>query len=302
MKIATTIGDLYPYVQAPSEAVKLFDGSGFRYLDYSFSCSLTNPDDQLLSDYWQEDIYACKEIAENLGFSFVQAHAPLNATRGEYLEKGILATTRSIEACGILGIRHMVIHSGCFPECKYPQDQFAYFKENEPFFRALIPAMERNGVHVLFENTTAKHLGDGMYFPILARDLNAFVDYMDHPLFGAAWDVGHAHIDGIDHYTQIMELGQNLKAIHVHDNDGKTDLHTAPFCGTLDYDALTKGLIDSGYQGYFTLEPSGFFRYRRSDSLTGPLAHTPVEVKQAALSMLYTVAKAILTAYQVFEA
>lgn len=301
MKIATTIGDMYSFAQSPAEAIKLFKGSKFRYLDYSFSCALSDPNDLLLSDNWEEAIFTCKRVADELGFSFVQAHAPLNAARGEHFEKVTLATIRSIEACGILGIKNMVIHSGCFSECKYPDDQLAYFKANEPFFRALIPAMERHNVHILFENTTAKHLGDGMYFPILARDLNKFVEYMAHPLFGAAWDVGHAHMDGIDHYSQIMEMGQNLKAIHVHDNNGQTDQHTAPFCGTLDFDSLMKGLIDSGYQGYFTLESGGFFRCRRSKTLDGPLARTPLEVKKMALSMLYTISKSILTEYGVFE-
>ena len=301
MKIATPIGDMYSFTQSSAEAVELFKGSGFRYLDYSFSCAVSDPNDLLLSDNWKEEIFACKHAADKLGFTFVQAHAPLNAAQGEYFEKTVLATVRSIEACGILGIKNMVVHSGYFSECKYPDDQLAYFKASEPFFRALIPAMERYNVHILFENSTKKLLRRGLYFPVLARDLNAFVEYMAHPLFGAAWDVGHAHIDGTDHYTQIMELGQNLKAIHVHDNNGQLDQHTAPFCGTLDFDSLMKGLIDSGYQGYFTLESGGFFRRRRSTTLTGPLATTPLEVKKMALSMLYTISKSILTEYGVFE-
>ena len=108
------------------------------------------------------------------------------------------------------GIENMVIHSALFPECKYPEDELAYFKTNEPFFRALIPAMEKNNVSILFENTTIKHCGDNCYFPILGKDLNAFIDYMDHPLFGAAWDVGHAHMDAIDHYTEIMDFLSEL--------------------------------------------------------------------------------------------
>jgi len=302
VKIATTIGDLYPYTQTPAEAVRLFAGSGFRYLDYSFSCSPANPEDLLLSDRWEDAIHACKDAADELGFSFVQAHAPLNAARGKHFEIVIKATIRAIEACGILGIGNMVIHSGCFPECKYPDDQLVYFKENEPFFRALIPAMERHNVHILFENTTAKHCPDNMYFPRLGRDLNVFVEYMDHPLFGAAWDVGHAHLDGVDQYAQVMELGKHLKAIHVHDNNGQTDQHTAPFCGTLDFDALMRGLLESGYDGFFTLEPGGFFKPRRSADLHGPLAQTPLEVKKAAIAMLYTISKSILTAYDVFDA
>jgi len=86
MKIATTIGDMYRYSKSPAEAVRMFAGSGFQYLDYAFSCSITDPNDPWLSENWKEEIYACKDAAEELGFSFVQAHAPMNATRGETLE------------------------------------------------------------------------------------------------------------------------------------------------------------------------------------------------------------------------
>ena len=36
MKIATTIGEMFPYVNSPAEAVRAYEGSGFHFLDYSF--------------------------------------------------------------------------------------------------------------------------------------------------------------------------------------------------------------------------------------------------------------------------
>ena len=188
------------------------------------------------------------------------------------------------------------MHPGVFSEIKYPDDQEAYFKENEAFFKALIPAMEKNNVNVLFENGARQE----RYYPILADDLNALIEYMDHPLFGAAWDVGHAHISLLDHYTEIMKLGKNLKAIHAHDNDTSSDWHDCPFFGTVDYDSLMRGLIESGYEGCFTLEADSFFTYRRRGR-SGRLGHTPVEVKQAAIKVLYTAAKAILSEYDLYE-
>ena len=112
-------------------------------------------------------------------------------------------------------------------------------------------------------------------------------------------------MDDIDHETEILEMGKNLRAIHVHDNDGRRDMHTAPFLGTLNYDSLMRGLIHSGFDGYFTLEADGFFKYVRSATRmkepSGRLAHPPLEVKKQALSLLYTIAKAILSEYGVFE-
>ncbi|MBR3942104.1 MAG: sugar phosphate isomerase/epimerase [Clostridia bacterium] len=300
MKIATTIGEMFPYTETPAKAIEMYEGTGFKYLDYSFYDVMKTQNHPFLTENWKEEIFEAKATAERLGFSFVQAHAPNCDIRGEGAEKGISATIRSIEACGILGIKNMVIHSGFFREIKYPDDKKLYFEANEPFFRALIPAMEKNDVHILFENTTIKHCAENCFFPITGKDLNDFVSYMNHPLFGAAWDVGHANMDAIDHYAEIMEMGSNLKAIHVHDNNGIRDEHTAPFLGTADYDSLMKGLIESGFSGYFTLESDCFFKFNRGRE-QGRLAHVSTELKRDAISLLYKISKHILSSYNVYE-
>ena len=228
MKIATTTWELIGYTKSTEEAVRFYEGTGFRYLDYSFFNAVTVPNHPFMTDAWRDDILASKAAADELGFKFVQAHAPAFDFRGDRAEAGLLATIRSIEACGILGIKNIVVHSGGFPEYKYPEDKLDYFKANEPFFKALIPAMEENGVSVLIENIPSKHFGDGNYVPIRGKDLADMVDYMNHPLFGAIWDVGHAHIDGLDHYSEIMDIGDRLKAIHVHDNDAKGQNQQTP--------------------------------------------------------------------------
>ena len=301
MKIATTIGECYAYTSSPAEAVRMYEGTGFRYLDYSFYSVVTKPNHPFMGEDWKREVLDAKAAAEELGFTFVQAHAPACELRGEGMKEGLLATIRSIEACGMLGIKEMVIHSGCYEEFKYPKDEQAYFAANAPFFRALIPAMEANDVHILFENTTLKHCGDGNYFPIHGEDLNAFVKYMDHPLFGAAWDVGHANMDDLDQHAEILAMGKNLRAIHVHDNDGKRDQHTAPFIGKTNYDAIMQGLIEAGFAGYFTLEADGFFKYPRKLDDALPLAHPSKVLKRASLKMLYEISKHILQTYNCYE-
>ena len=301
MKIATTIGEVYAYTSSPADAVRFYKDSGFRYLDYSFYSVARVENHPFMGDNWKQIIRDAKAAADELGFTFVQAHSPDCAVRGEKAEHGLRATIRSIEACGMLGIQNMVIHAGFFPEIKRPDGELAFFEENEPFMRALIPAMEEYNVNILFENTTTKHCKDGLFFPVYGKELNNFVEFMGHPLFGAAWDVGHAHMDAIDQYTEIMAMGKNLKAIHVHDNDGTKDRHLAPFLGTLDYDSLMRGLIDSGFDGYFTFESDAFFKRHRAANLQGPLAHPTLEIKKASVSMLHLIGKTILDAYGVYE-
>lgn len=304
MKIATTIGEMYAYTSSVAEAVRQYQDTGFRYLDYSFYDVITKTNHPFMSNDWKSGVLEAQEAADELGFKFVQAHAPSCEIIGPGNEIGLEATKRSVEACGMLGIKNLVVHSAFSPQYKYPNDKIEYFKANEPFFKACLPLMEKYDVSILFENTTIKHCTDNCYFPIMGKDLNDFVEFMAHPLYGAVWDVGHAHMDGIDHYTEIMTMGKNLKAIHVHDNDGKKDLHTAPLLGTLNYDSLMRGLIELGYDGYFTLEAGDFFKYMRSSRLNDPdgrLIHPTLEIKREAIKLLYFITKTMLTEYGVYE-
>ena len=302
MKLATTIGEVYAYTSSITEAVRFYEGTGFTHLDVSFYTALDPASPcYLMDENWRERILAAKQAAEELGFDFVQAHAPCCELRGEGMEAGLEATIRSIEACGMLGIKNMVIHSGCWADFKYPDGQEENHKANEPFMRALIPAMEKYDVRILFENTTMKHTGGGNYFPIYGEDLNAFVKFMDHPLFGACWDVGHAHMDGIDHQKELGDMGKNLLAIHVHDNDGRKDFHNVPFCGSLDFDSLMRGLIDIDFKGYFTLETDGFVKYNRLKVPGDKLAHPTKEIKKEALKLQHMIAKHLLDAYGLYE-
>ncbi len=301
MKIATTIQGMGAYAETPAQVVSLFADTPFRYLDYDFGSVLDDCDHWFLRDGWRDEVQKTKAEADRLGIRFVQAHAPSFILQGERAEYGISVAIRAIEACKILGISKMVMHSGFFPEIKYPHGAEEYFKANAPYFQALIPAMEANDVHILFENTTIKHCREGCYFPIYAKDLNAMVAYMNHPLFGAAWDVGHANIDNIDHQKEILELGSNLGAIHVHDNRGCLDEHLMPMMGNCDYDALMRGLIQSGFSGYFTLEVKHLFDYHRAIQSDGPLAKGSVAIRKEALSLMYHICKHILSTYGVYE-
>ena len=304
MKIATTIGEVYGYVDFnPERALTMYEGTGFRHFDYSFYGVVKRENDPFLSDGWRSLIEGAIRTADKLGVDFVQAHAPAGKIFGEGSERCLFATQRSIEACGMLGIKNMVIHTAFSPDIRYSDGRDEYFEKNRPFFESLIPAMEKHGVRILFENTSL-NMVKGAYFPVVANDLNDFIEYMGHPLFGACWDVGHANIDMLDHCAEIKRLGKNLKAIHVHDNDGIKDRHYAPFVGNMDFDSLMRGLIESGYDGYFTLESDGFFKKERTDMRTTPekrLISPSYEVKKASLTLLYQIAKQILTEYGVYE-
>ena len=109
MKLATTTGDFLAWTKTPAEAVSLFEGTGFRHLDYNFY-RVIYPGSPFLGDRWLDEVEAAGREAERLGLDFVQAHSPNYNPfdpKADH-EVGMLATLRSIEACGRLGIRNIV--------------------------------------------------------------------------------------------------------------------------------------------------------------------------------------------------
>lgn len=299
MKLATTIGDVSQFVDTFEEAVRFYKDTGFKHLDFNFLNVSENQKKQFLSENWKECIINAKTAADELGFDFVQAHAPTCIMRGPEMKKSIEIMLRCIETCGILKIENLVIHSGCYAEFKYPEGKNENHKANEAFLRALIPTLEKFNVNILFENTTAKHI-DGCYFPITGDDLNDFVSFMNHPNFGTVWDVGHAHLDNLNHKDEIIKMKNTLRGVHIHDNFATKDLHLAPFMGTVDFENVIEGLLNIDYSGYFTFETDGFFDFKILGYEEKRIPQF-IELKKDSLKLLYKIGKALLSKHNIFD-
>ncbi len=310
MKLASTTGEFNGYATTPADAVRFYEGTGFRHLDYSFY-SVLKPGHPFLGDRWLDEVEEAGAEAARLGFDFVQAHSPSYNPfdpKADH-EAGMLATNRSIEACGRLGIRNIVVHSGFTPDLTYPKDRDEYFRRNRDFYRALFPMMEKWNVNVLVENSAEANMGT-RYFFMTGEEMRDFADYVDHPLLHCVWDVGHANIRGNDQYADILAMGSHLHALHIQDNFGACDEHIAPFMGTTDLDAILQGLLKVGYKGYFTFETENMLlsygrwphRRRQTPSITERrLAVPPIDLRRKAAAFLYEIGRSILSAYDCFE-
>jgi sugar phosphate isomerase/epimerase len=72
--------------------------------------------------------------------------------------------------------------------------------------------------------------------------------------FAFCYDVGHGAILGIDPCYAFEKLGHRLEALHIHDNSGMTDDHTAPYLGIVNWKRFIKALRDSDYKGDLNFE------------------------------------------------
>lgn len=300
MKIATTTGDFGAYTRNQAECIRYIHAAGFRCVDYNFGIDYADKTGVFGPD-WQEYLQGIKALAQELGVTFVQSHAPMGTpiVRDEKYEAFIEANKRCIESCAILGIKCVVVHSGY----EYGLTKEQCFERNKEFYMQLLPLAEKLGVNVLVENFN-KMYKEGVYWIDNAPDLRALIDYVDHPMFHACWDAGHANMQDMPQDEALRMLGEHVLAVHIQDNMGDQDTHMLPLCGTLNLDEVMCGLLDIGYKGTFTFEVGKIFlpgSRRRSYARAQKLLNAPLLYKQKMEELIYEIGKHTLEAYGCFE-
>lgn len=304
MKLVTTTGDLSPFFESKSIAAPLraMKDTGFSNIDMSFY-NVIYPGSPWVEkgDSWKKEVEDCLKIADSEGFDFRQAHAPdgEHYIQGEERDILVLVTKRTIEACKMLGIPHIVIHGGS------PREQVSRIKSLEmrrDFFSEFEEICEQTEVAMLNEN------GSTMWSPNCimntGKDMREFVDMAKLPMLHCCWDTGHAHCSGTDQYSDIIAMGDELKAFHMQDNLGEGDLHVMPMAGNINFDRVMQGIREIGYQGDFTFE--GHYTLRRGDMSKYPrknimpgdlLTNPPLFLQQKAMKLMHDVGEWILKSY-----
>ncbi len=304
MKLATTTGDFGCYTTHVPTIMRYLHSAGFRHIDYNCGMDLANRSGIYSAD-WKGHIQQLKELSDELGVKFVQAHAPMGrpirSGRGsDYYNEFVADTCRAIEAAGMLGIPNIVVHS----DYKFRLSKADAFRCNYEFYHDLLPTAEKWGINVLIENFN-KMEKEELYWVDNATDLLAMIEMVDHPLCHACWDIGHANMQEMPQDEELRILGSHVRALHVQDTPGCVDSHFAPFYGIVNFDMIMHALDEIGYKGYFTFEGNvlqhSFTAKRRPYEADTRLARPPLAVQLKAEELLYTIGKSILEAYGVFE-
>lgn len=118
---------------------------------------------------------------------------------------------------------------------------------------ALEPLARHYGVRIALENLFAR-LPDGRVLYNFSTLRGVFADYPPD-FIGLCYDTGHAHIGGsqLDQIAALADPGR-LIAIHLHDNDGQSDLHKPLFSDSIDWPAVAAFLRRTGYDHTILLE------------------------------------------------
>jgi sugar phosphate isomerase/epimerase len=129
---------------------------------------------------------------------------------------------RAIEIAEVVPFRYLIQHVGVaeqeFDERRI-DSAFSSLEEIKVF-------AGQRGVEVLLENTPNEHSS--------AHRLNEFLAHT-HLNLHYCFDIGHAHMmGGVAAEFELMK--DRIKSTHIHDNDGKSDLHLFPKQGSIDWE------------------------------------------------------------------
>ncbi len=263
----------------PIEGFGLLRRTGFTCCDFSLNAYLSN---SLLYDYEKNDFFdqpihtlkaffqMHKEAAGASGVRISQMHMPYpNYVPGAPKELNAylwdVVAPKSMEICAFLECPYIVVHG--FKLARVLGSEQAEWEQTEEFLESLALMARELGITICLENiytNIRNHIVEGPCCD--ARKAAARIDRMNEKygaeVLGFCFDTGHANLTGLDFGDFITTLGPRLKVLHIHDNDGISDLHQIPFTFTktrenkssTDWEGFIAGLRNIHFDGVLSFE------------------------------------------------
>lgn len=238
--------------------IRLLARLGFDAMDFNLIESIYKT--EFSEESYESFCFQLKQCAEDNGIYFNQAHAPFPSYwfgDDDYNKKVEPALIRSIKAAGIVGAKQIVVHPTACP-AGTDQKQF-----NLDFYNSLIPYCREANIKIALENMYGFDNVQNKIVPNVCsfgRELADYFDALNPEYFTVCLDIGHCGLVGQKAEAAIFELGgQRLGALHVHDNDNVSDLHTVPYQGLVNWNAVMTALKSIEYDGDLTYEVGGQF-------------------------------------------
>ena len=203
-----------------------------------------------------------KNGAKKYGIVNYQAHAPLPSflmkdPEDPFNDVMLDVMKKCLMICDVIDCRRLIIHPAY---CDY-QHRLTPEKEweiNMERYSALIPEAKKYGVMICLENmfTTNKRPYEAICsnIPMACRYVDELNALAGEKVFGFCLDTGHLLLLGKDIKDAMIQLGDRIEAFHIHDNDGVSDQHLAPYMGVMDWERFCQGLEAIRYRKTLSFE------------------------------------------------
>lgn len=153
-----------------------------------------------------------------------------------------LRYSQSIATAQMLGIDHLVIHSGFLPLVYFPE---WFLERSVEFWKEFLADAPQN-ITIALENVLEAQ-------PQLLVEL---VRQVGDPRLGLCLDVGHAntHVSKLPPLQWVAPMAPWLYHVHLHNNAGDMDLHSALGNGNIPMEEVLDTLLSICPSATFTIE------------------------------------------------
>lgn len=257
MKLVTSTNIYFERTYEPAitvkECIEKCAMAGYEYLDFGFM-ELSLISESFKTSHWEQEIIEYKELAQQYGISFPQAHSFILdfcneesvTTKREELFK------RSILGAKILGVEWLVVHpSTGIKDGKMDPDTH---QKNVEFFKKYAIFAKEQGVGLAIENMWGKAKGDIKRYAIEPAEVLKLIEDIGEPNVKVCWDVEHASIENLDHKEALHTIGKHLVATHVSDEAGIQSIHILPYTGRIHWNEIIEAMANIQYDGTFDFE------------------------------------------------
>lgn len=280
----------------PLSGFELLKETGFDCCDFSLNRYLLNTDlynkrrsrffeksAEELRDYFRPH----KEGAKAAGIRIHQMHMPYpiyipgnTKEINDHLWNEV--APKSMEICAYLECPYIVIHG--LKLRRYLGSEEAEWERTEEFLDTILPIAKEKDIVVCMENLyegAAGHMTEGPCSDpyLTAERIDRINERYGSEVLGFCFDTGHANLLGIDFMRYMTVMGKRIKVLHIHDNDGRADLHQLPYTFTrtrdnkpsTDWEGFIAGLRGIDFDGVLSFETapvlSAFPEEMKADAL-----------------------------------
>ena len=253
--------------------------AGFTCADFSLNQYLLNLDiyKERLNPFFNQSVTELEAFfepqraaAERAGVRIHQMHMPYpiyvpqaSTKVNRYLAQEV--APKSLRVAQFFDCKYIVVHG--FKLRKYLGSEQAEWEQTEAFLTELAPLAKECGVTMCIENLydgLAGHMVEGPCCDaqLAAERIDRMNERFGAEVLGFCFDSGHANLVGLDFESFLRTLGPRLKVLHLHDNDGITDLHQIPYTfaksreneTSTDWGGFLRGLRAIHYEGTLNFE------------------------------------------------
>lgn len=208
-----------------------------------------------------EDIADLKRLCRKYKMKVDLVHCDHAALDGKKQREAEGFIANDLRLTSELGARHLVVHCAIFanPD-NIIRDEKGHLYPGFSVFRDL--ENEKTGMARKIKDGMARFAEEAKKLGVviaLETDLkmNAImldlISEADPEACGICFDAGHAELQ-MGSVKAAQLLGPRIVCTHLHDNDGKEDLHLPPFKGVIDWPGVLDALVKAEYEGYYTFE------------------------------------------------